>query len=311
MRILTFTVPPEMDGVRGKVFLRSVCGLSYRMVRSLKEVPDGITADGQLLRTIDRVRAGQRVEIHLPADVRPMQTPRVLPLTVVYEDDDVTVLDKPAGMPTHPSAGHADDTLANAAAAYFAAKGVSCVFRPINRLDRNTSGLLVAAKHAHAAARLSGRVDKIYFAVTEGIPPESGTIDAPLRTMEGHGIRREIGAGGAPAVTHWRTMGVGADHALLRVTIDTGRTHQIRAHFCGMGFPLAGDDMYDGTTDRIGRHALHCAAVRFAHPVTGRTVVCTAPVPEDFAALLRGCGIAIPNSTDALPFDGEISISDR
>lgn len=311
MRILTFTVPPELDGARGKVFLRGYCGLSYRMVRSLKEVPDGITADGQLLRTIDRVRAGQCVTVRLPDDTRPMQSARALPIAIVHEDDDVLVLNKPAGMPTHPSAGHPDDTLANAVAAYMAEKGAHCVFRPINRLDRNTSGLLVAAKHAHAAARLSGRVEKIYFAVTEGIPPASGTVDAPLRPMAGHGIRREIGPGGVPAVTHWRTMATGAGHALLRVTIDTGRTHQIRAHFCGMGFPLAGDDMYDGATDRIARHALHCAAVRFAHPVTGAPVLCTAPVPADFAALLRGCGMAVPSPADALPFDGECPDSAR
>lgn len=307
MRILTFTVPPEMDNARGKVFLRTHCGLSYRMVLALKQVENGVTADGQLLRTIDRVHAGQHIVIRLPEEHRAMQQPSVRTVPIAYEDDDVLIFDKPADMPTHPSAGHVNDTLANAAAAYLASKGESCAFRPVNRLDRNTSGLVVTAKHAYAAARLNHRVDKIYLAVTEGIPAESGTIDAPLRTMEGHGIRREIGDGGEPAVTHWRTLAVGNGHALLRVTIETGRTHQIRAHFSGVGFPLAGDDMYGGHTDRIARQALHCVSVHLLHPVTSDPVERTAPLPDDFIALLRSCNIAVPNSTDWLPFDSDSS----
>lgn len=302
MRVLEFTVPQEYHMARGKVFLRSFCGLSYHTVLMLKQVENGVTADGKLLRVIDRVQAGQRVVIRLPEESRPMQTAVALSVPVVYEDDDVLVFNKPPFMPTHPSAGHADDTLANASAAYLAARGLHCAFRPINRLDRNTSGLAVTAKHTHAASRLSGKVEKIYLAVTQGIPAASGTICAPLRPMEGHGIRREIGESGENAVTHWRVWAEGNGHALLRVVIDTGRTHQIRAHFSCSGYPLAGDDMYDGALTYIERHALHCAAVRFTHPVTEQPIELFAPLPADMAQLLQKCGMSAVRPEALLPF---------
>jgi 23S rRNA pseudouridine1911/1915/1917 synthase len=295
MRVLEFTVPPRYDGVKAKVFLRSFCQLSARTMIRLKQVPDGITADGKHLRTIDPVHSGQIVVLHLPEESHPMQEAADLPVPVIYEDDDVTVYDKPPYMPIHPSAGHACDTLANAAAARSAARGTVELFRPINRLDSNTSGLAVTARHAHAAARLSGKIEKIYLAVTEGIPPASGTIDAPLRTMEGHGIRREIGDDGEQAITHWHTIATGSGHALLRVVIETGRTHQIRAHFSCTGYPLAGDDMYDGHSSHIARHALHCAAVRFIQPITGEVIRLTAPLPEDFLRLLASLSISEPD----------------
>lgn len=302
MRILEFTVPEQFDQARGNVFLRSFCRLSHRTILALKQVENGVTADGKLLRVIDRVRTGQKVVIRLPEEHHVMQQAVSLPVLVVYEDEDLLVFNKPADMPIHPSAGHADDTLANAAAAYLSAKGECCAFRPVNRLDRNTSGLAVTAKHAHAAARLNGHVEKIYLAVTQGIPPASGTIDAPLRTMEGHGIRREIGDGGESAITHWRTLETGEDHALLRVVIATGRTHQIRAHFSCSGYPLAGDDMYGGHLTLIARHALHCAAVRFLHPVTNQPMELLAPLPEDMVRLLHLCGMEAPLPEALLPF---------
>ena len=305
MRELHFTVPAEYDGLRGAAFLRGFCGLSYHTVRMLKQAERGVTANGALLRTIDRVHAGQQVTVRLPDDARPMQAPLCVPVPVAYEDADVLVFNKPPEMPIHPSHGHERDTLANAAAAYLAAKGEHCAFRPLNRLDRNTSGLAVTAKHTHAASRLSGRIDKIYLAVTEGIPAPKGTLDAPLRRREGCGIRREIGAGGEPAVTHWQVLAAGAGHALLRVVIDTGRTHQIRAHFASTGYPLAGDDMYGGSQARISRQALHCAAVRFVQPVTGAPVELFAPLPDDMARLLAGCGMPVPASETLRPFGAE------
>lgn len=302
MRVLKFTVPEKYHNMKAKVFLRSFCKLSARTMIRLKQVPNGITVDGHLLRTIDPVKAGQVVVLRLPEESHGMQQPIALSVPVVYEDDDVLVFNKPPYMPIHPSAGHADDTLANAAAAYYAARGENCIFRPINRLDRNTSGLAVTAKHAHAAALLSGKVEKIYLAVTQGIPPSEGTINAPLRTMEGHGIRREIGEGGEYAVTHWRTLSASNGHALLRVVIDTGRTHQIRAHFSCTGYPLAGDDMYDGALDRIPRHALHCAAVRFTHPILNTPIELTAPLPSDMQNLLVDLSIPVPDILTLLPF---------
>lgn len=217
---------------------------------------------------------------------------------VLYEDDDVLVFDKPPFMPVHPSAGHAADTLANAAAAYLHKKGECATFRPTNRLDRNTSGIVVTAKHAHAAYALTGTVEKAYLAVIQGTLVGAGTIDAPLRRMEGHGIRREIGEGGERAVTHWKALAQGNGHTLLAVWLETGRTHQIRAHFCSSGFPLAGDDMYDGSTALIARHALHCGRAVFPQPVSGEEIALHSPLPEDFCALLERCGIK-PQAAEA------------
>lgn len=291
MRILRFTVPQEYDGVRGKSFLCNYCGISYRTVLALKQVENGVTADGRLLRTIDRVRAGQQVEIHLPEDRERPQEASGQIVPVAYEDDDLLIFDKPAEMPVHPSAGHATGTLANASAAYLAAKGERVTFRPVNRLDRNTTGLVVTAKNAYAAARLAGKVDKFYYAVVQGTLTGNGVIDAPLRRKEGYGIRREIGEGGETAVTHWESLACGEGHTLLKVHIETGRTHQIRAHFSSLGYPLAGDDMYDGSLALIARQALHCAEIWFTHPVSGEALRLSSPLPEDFRKLLCKLGM--------------------
>lgn len=296
MRILRFTVPQEYDGAKGKDFLRRYCGLSYRLVVALKQIENGVTADGNVLRTIDRVKSGQTVEIRLSdEDESPQECAESGDAAVLYEDDDVLVFDKPAEMPVHPSKLHPNGTLANVAAKYSRSKGESISFRPINRLDRNTTGIVVTAKNSYAAAKLSGKTEKIYFAVIEGILEGKGTIDAPLRRKEGHAIQREIGEGGETAVTHWESIAVGEGHTLLKVMIETGRTHQIRAHFSSLGYPLAGDDMYGGSTDKISRHALHCAVLWFSHPVSSETVTVKSALPRDFADLLEKCKMVPPS----------------
>ena len=270
------------------------------MVLELKQVENGVTADGVLLRTIDRVRTGQTVVIRLPEENERPQLPVCLPAMVLYEDDDVLVFDKPPFMPVHPSAGHADDTLANAAAAYLLQKGERATFRPVNRLDRNTSGIVVTARHAHAAYALTGTVQKAYLATVQGILSGEGTIDAPLRRMEGHGIRREIGEGGERAVTHWCSLAQGNGCTLLAIRLETGRTHQIRAHFSSRGYPLVGDDMYGGSTERIDRQALHCGRAFFPQPVSGEPIFLHSPLPQDFCTLLVACGIDPQTAEDGL-----------
>lgn len=289
MRQLTFVVPERYDGCMAKHFLKGYCGVSTRLMLALKNLPGGIMADGGLLRTIDRLQVGQTVTLRLPDDQTYTQ-PNAAPLSLLYEDADVLVADKPAGMPVHPSAGHARDTLANAVSFYLLQKGEPTAFRPVCRLDRDTSGVVVAAKHAYAAARLAGKVEKVYYTIVQGELQGAGTINAPLRHKEGYGIRREIGLGGERAVTHWRVLAAGCGHTLLRVVLETGRTHQIRAHFEGIGHPLAGDDMYGGARLLLNRQALHCAAAFFVHPVGQCMIQCVAPLPEDMRAALRACG---------------------
>nr|WP_317412283.1 RluA family pseudouridine synthase [uncultured Solibaculum sp.] len=293
--VLRFPVPPECDGMRLKTFLRGRCGVSYRLVVRLKHVPMGMTMAGQLIRTIDPVRAGQVVELRLPPDTKIAQPMGSGDLRVLFEDAHLLIVDKPAGMAVHPSAGREDNTLLGAAAVYRRQHGEDGAFRPVGRLDRDTSGIMVLAKHSHAAHLLNGHVEKWYLAICLGELKGQQTIDLPLRVKEGHSIQREVGEGGQRAVTHWQSLFVGGHKTLLGVRIETGRTHQIRAHMAHIGHPLAGDTMY-GPHDRngIGRHALHCGAVRLVHPVTGQHIGLTAPLPDDMRHLLEQMGASSP-----------------
>lgn len=285
MRKLTFTVPPEMEGKKLKTFLRGPCCLSARLMIRLKYVPMGITCNGQHARVIDLLHAGDVVELSLPEDSAVLE-PTSVPLEIVFEDDDLLIVNKPAGMPVHPSPGHDTDTLANAALGYFQKKGISCAFRAVCRLDKDTTGLMVLAKNSYVAARLSGQIRKGYTAVCEGLLEGGGVIDAPIRNKEGYGIRRETGEGGDPAVTHWRAVAQNEGHTILQIRLETGRTHQIRVHMASIGHPLAGDDMYGGSLCRIGRQALHCGYASFFHPVTGERMEMSAPLPKDMCKLL-------------------------
>ncbi len=292
---LNFTVPPEQDGISVYNFLRGQCGVSYRLIKSLKRVPLGITANGQHIRSIDPLAGGDVVVLNIPDDANPT-IPNALPINIVYEDAHLAVINKSYGMPVHPARDHVTDTLANAFSAHLIASGEpNAAFRVINRLDRDTSGLVLTAKNSHAASLLHGHTDKIYYAVCQGTLHGSGTIDAPIRLMEGHGIQREVGEGGVRAVTHWtalqnitRTAANGNvyDLTLLEIHLETGRTHQIRVHFTSLGMPLAGDDMYGGSWDLIHRQALHCGQLDFNHPITGEPLTFQAPLPPDMAALL-------------------------
>ncbi len=284
-QIRHYTVPLSMDGQTVQTFLRRECGMSWRMVVKLKRVENGILLDGVHVRTIDPVKAGQTVTVTMPED-RVRIEGADIPLQVVYEDDDILVVDKPPFLAVHPSAGKPDPTLANAVVAYFERQGQPLSFRPLNRLDRNTSGLLLAAKTPHIAFAMTGVCKKEYLAIVCGELRGEGTIDQPIRIKDGCTITREVGEGGKDSVTHWRSLGSDGEISLLSVVIDTGRTHQIRVHMSWLGHPLVGDTMY-GTDERLLRHALHCAAMRFVHPESGETVSLSSPLPEDMRTLLR------------------------
>lgn len=287
MRTLRFIVPDFYDGKKVEVFLRSFCKISYRLLVKLKRTEMGITVNGVHRRSIDILRAGDVVQLRLPADLRPAQAVD-LPLSVLYEDEDLILLDKPAGMPVHPSRGHECDTLANAFAHYMQQRGKALTFRPVNRLDRDTSGIVAVAKNSFSAASLAGSIDKTYFAVCEGELKGSGIIDLPLGLKPGHGIMRQVREDGERAVTRYTVLGSAGGHTLLKLKLETGRTHQIRVHLSSLGHPLAGDDMYGGSLSLIGRQALHCEAVSFVHPFTRERIEAKSELPEDLRGLLEG-----------------------
>lgn len=280
MREISYTIPAEFDGVQAQVFLKSR-GISRRVLTALKR-SGGLTRGGGILRTVDAVHAGEVITLQLDGGETSVAANPELSADIVYEDEDVVVFNKPPFMPVHPSQRHHDDTLAN----LFAARYPGLPFRPINRLDRNTSGLCVCAKNQFAAAALSGSISKVYYAITDGTPP-GDTVNAPIGRLGDSVIERCVTPDGKPAVTHFRKI-AGERRALLRITLETGRTHQIRVHMAHIGFPLCGDDMYGGDCTAISRQALHCGEVEFTLPVSGERITISAPLPDDMAAILDG-----------------------
>ena len=202
------------------------------------------------------------------------------------------VLNKPAGQTVHPTRGYADGTLANAFRGRMAARGSAAVFRPVNRLDRGTSGLVLCAMNAYAAPLLAAAMQKVYYAVAEGlVDGEEGAIDAPIALAHESIIQRCVCGRGRPSRTEYRVLARGGGHTLLRVVPVTGRTHQIRVHFASRGHPLAGDGMYGGCPEHMARPALHCGEVSFGLPGENAAHTVHAPLPEDMRALLAACGI--------------------
>ncbi len=286
----TYTVPQDYDGEMLQTFLRRACGLSWRMVVKLKRVENGMTVDGEQKRSIDRIREGQTVVITMPDDAVRIEGAD-MPLDVAYEDEHILIINKPPYLAVHPSAGKPEPTLANAVVGYFERNGTPLSFRPTNRLDRNTSGLLLAAKSPHIAYALAQKPQKVYLAIVLGALTGEGTIDQPIRVREGSCITREVGEGGKDSVTHWKSLGTDGEISLVRVVLETGRTHQIRVHLSWLGYPLAGDTMYGTDEHYLPRHALHCARMTLTHPVSGDPVAVIAPVPADMRSLLEAHGL--------------------
>lgn len=288
-RILTYTITPQEDGMQVLEFLRSK-GFSRHILTSMKPDKEALL--------VNEMRAGGR-SILKEGDhfrVRVMETgsmegivPAPLPLDILYEDEDILVLNKPADMPVHPSIGNYTNTLANAAAFYFQQKNELCPFRCINRLDRDTSGALILAKNALSAAILSAQmrnreIRRTYLAVVCGVTPPSGTVSAPIGRVSDSVIQRQVDPEhGESAVTHYERLAVRNDHSLLEIHLETGRTHQIRVHMGYIGHPLPADYLYHPVYDHFKRQPLHSFQLNFWHPLTGKDLCFTAPVPKDMA----------------------------
>lgn len=287
MRRLEFVIPPEYDGKTVYCFLKGKIRISLGLLRSLKRVENGIELGGKQIRTVDTVHEGDVIAINIPddevcADGEPCEeiTSRIIP-EVVYEDEDILVVNKPAELPIHESHNHQGDTLQNCVGAYLKSKGKGSSFRAIGRLDKGTSGLVVCALNRYCAARLSGRISKEYLAIASGGYSESGTVDIPIYRPDPMKTYRTADLRGDRAVTHYTPVKTGNGMTLLRINLETGRTHQIRVHFRHLGTPLVGDTMYGTPDERITHQCLHCAKIWFVHPLTGREIKCEAPMPEE------------------------------
>lgn len=286
MRSINYTVTDYFDGKKVFNFLRGHVKISVRLLRSLKTVPEGIMLNGKQARTIDIIHTGDTVTINIPDD-NTVSVPIDYPLDVIFEDDDLLIINKPPMLPMHESHNHQGDTLANAVAGYLLKKGKPATFRAIGRLDKGTSGIVVCALNSHAAARLSGKIKKQYLAVVTGRYDSDGTINKPIYRPDPMKTFRTADDRGDYAVTHYHVEERGENYSLMRVDLETGRTHQIRVHFAFLGTPLYGDRMYGKEDERICHQALHCESLRFNHPVTDKEIFVTAEMPQAIKNLLE------------------------
>ncbi len=282
---LIFKVPDDCDNMIALQFLKQKCKLSSRIITRLKREKDGILMDGKLLRTVDLVKSAAIVEINLP-DEESSIVPIKGELDIVFEDSHLLIVNKPPSMPVHPVKQHQEDTLANIVSYYAQNKGENYIFRAVNRLDKDTSGLVIIAKDRYCANSFKSGVHKIYYALCHGKVETSGTIKAPIGLKEDSKMVRYVLEEGTPAITHYKVCFSCEDYSLLELWLETGKTHQIRCHMSSLGHPLLGDDLYGGTLEKIQRQALHCGEITFTHPVTREIITVKADLPEDMKEII-------------------------
>ncbi|MBQ7379854.1 MAG: RluA family pseudouridine synthase [Clostridia bacterium] len=299
---MEFIIDAEHHGKTVRSYVQHTLSISSRMLTVLKQTENGITVNGEHV-TVRRVLCEGDV-LGLAIDDTPERAsqnipPANIPLDVLYEDDHIIVMNKPPHMPTHPSHNHHDDTLANALAYRYAKDGIPFVFRPMGRLDRNTSGIVLAAKDKVASGQLTaaikaGEVQKTYLAIVTGELPVDGlvhTIDCGIRRQAESVIMRvtcpDSQDPSEASVTDYEVLDAQDGLSIVRVRPRTGRTHQIRVHFAYIGHPLLGDDLYGTLDGRIDRHALHALSLEFPLPFSDRRICMTAPVAEDMQKLIQ------------------------
>ncbi len=293
-----FFIRIEIDHARsGKVvweILKGELAFSSSVITFLKNRDNGILVNGEHATVRKRLSFGDILTLNYDdseKDQNETLLPVELPLEILYKDRDIIVVNKPPHMPTHPSHGHQNDTLANALAYYFKDLKKPFVFRAINRLDSETSGIVLVARNKVAAQHLSddmvrGHIRKQYFTVLHGaLSPAEGNIQAPIRRAENSKIKRIVAEDGAPSLTRYRTLAANEMYSAVMAAPISGRTHQLRVHFSHMGNCICGDTLYGYPCQYISRQALHAVFLEFPHPSSGETMRITAPLPEDIQQL--------------------------
>ncbi len=284
-RNIDYTVTAEYDGRKVIHFLRGYCGFSSRLMRKVKYA---LMLNGEKTRTIDRIKCGDVISVCIPDDDALPEITEA-EIDIVYEDDDILVINKSPFMAMHPTHNHQGDTLANAVTAYLTKKGKCVAFRAVGRLDKGTSGLVVCAINPLSACKLSGKIEKEYAALVKGELTGNGRVDVPIYRPDPMKTLRacsyELGV--EEALTNWYAEKVFNGATLLRLRLETGRTHQIRVHMAYKDHPLAGDTMYGDFMPEIGHQLLHCRKCFFEHPVTGEKIEFEAEFPQDFKDVLN------------------------
>lgn len=292
-RIIEYNITTEYENYTISNYFKAI-GYSRPLVIHLKKTQNGIMLNGVWAHINDRLKSGDILTINIIEETASENIPpsyisdEDFRKLVVYEDEDILLMNKPAGLPVHPSLGHYEDTLANYCAYHYE----NLIFRCVNRIDKDTSGLVLIAKNLLSSAMLSTQqsernIHRTYLAIATGILDESGTIDMPIARKEESIIERCIDyEKGDSAVTHYKLLETGEidgqTFSLLQITLETGRTHQIRVHMKAIGHPLPGDFLYNPDTRHISRQALHSYQLEFTHPITRKLMQFTAQLPQDF-----------------------------
>ncbi len=290
MELLSLTVTDREEGLRVQDVLKDAFSVSESYLRRLKRRPGSLLKNGEPVYSTRVVARGDVVSFD-PADEAKLPIPPMpTPLSIVYEDAYLIVLDKPKNIGVHPDRDPGVPSLENALSAYLTGRDNP---HPVSRLDKGTTGLLTVAKSGYVHARMKaiqhdGGFQKTYLAIACGVPEKARfLIDAPIGFAEGSRYRHAVRADGAEARSLCEVLESKDGLSLVRLTPGSGRTHQLRVHMAYAGYPLLGDWLYGTRSDRIDRPALHAAALAFVHPITGETVSLSAPLPEDMKSLLR------------------------
>ena len=294
---IELTVPPEKAGQRLDAFIAGETSFSRSAVQRMIDSGD-VLLNMKEAPSKAKVKAGDEVSVTPPMPEITDILPQDIPLDIVYQDADIAVINKPKGMVVHPAAGNPDGTLVNAIMYHIKdLSGIGGEVRPgiVHRIDRMTSGLLVIAKNDNAHVFLSDQlkthaVSRVYYALCEGnFREDSGTVDAPIARHRTDRKKMAVDPNGRSAVTRWRVLERFGDMTLLRVELETGRTHQIRVHMAYIKHPIVGDEVYGHAKNSLGivGQALHAGELRLTHPATGEEMVFTAPLPEEFVNALE------------------------
>lgn len=293
-RNIDYIIDEDSAGLRVEQFLRRK-RYSGQNLSEIKRMPKSILVNGVHYYMRQELSKADHLQVRICETKNSEKIPPTnLPLNIIYEDEDLLVLNKPAGMPIHPSLNNYTNSMANALAYYFQSQGKPFIFRCCNRLDRDTSGLTIVSKHLVSGSILSDmtkyrEVHREYLAIARGsVTPSEGTIQAPLGRKEGTIIERTVDwEHGEDAVTHYKVVKEANGHSLVSLRLETGRTHQIRIHMKYLGYPLIGDYLYNPDMEYMTRQALHSHHMEFTHPITGEHMSFTAPLPEDMARVMQ------------------------
>ncbi len=288
-RIINYTIPSQYENRTVEAFLKEQ-NVSHQVLVNLKKTPNGITLNNHWAYTNEKLKTNDILSINIVETSTSSNIEAIdIKLDIVYEDEDILIINKPSNMAIHPSMGNHDGTLANAVMYHFQSKNQEFVFRCVNRLDKDTTGLTIIAKHSLAAAILgkqitNRQIHRTYLAICEGKTKDFGTIDAPIARAENSTIERCVDYNhGETAITNYTLVEYNSklDLSLVKLRLETGRTHQIRVHMKHIGHPLIGDFLYNPNYINISRQALHSHSLEFSHPITNKKMNLISNLPSD------------------------------